>query len=422
MNRFLSVLIVLLCAVCPAPAQRLSVLGERPDWVQLEAFQETITRGEFARLLETHYAPGEAAKGLVDVEPDGARIKVALTPPTDFLLRFAEDTPSAKKVPRAWRPASALGRAPKGKALAGMKIAIDPGHLGGAWARMEERFFQIGNSAPVKEGDMTLRVAELLAPQLKKLGAEVTLLRTSLEPTTPDRPETLREAAREELIRLGVAAPHETYNPEQIDDPTRGASVQWQSEILFYRISEIRRRAQIVNEKLRPDLVLCLHFNAEDWGGDPAKPKFVPRNHLHLLVNGSYSAGELRNDDVRFEMLLKLLSRSYPEELAASETVATVLAGATHLPPYAYTTPNAVRVGATPYVWARNLLANRLYRAPVLFLEPYVMNSQEVWERVQAGDYEGWKLSAGALRKSIYREYADALAEGLREHYEKARR
>ena len=422
MNRLLPLLIFLLFAVRSAPAQRVSVLAERPDWGRLEAFQETITRGEFARLLETVYAPGEAAKGLVDVEPEGVRIKVALTPPTDFLLRFAEDTPSAKKVPRAWRPASALGRAPKGKPLAGMKIAIDPGHLGGAWARMEERFFQIGDSAPVKEGDMTLRVAELLAPQLKKLGAEVTLLRTSLEPTTPDRPETLRDAAREELTRLGVATPHDTYDPAQIDDPKRGESVQWQSEILFYRISEIRHRAQVVNEKLRPDLVLCLHFNAEAWGGDPTKPEFVPRNHLHLLVNGSYSAGELRNDDVRFEMLLKLLSRSYPEELAASETVATVLAGATHLPPYAYTTPNAVRVGATPYVWARNLLANRLYRAPVLFLEPYVMNSQEVWERVQLSDYEGWKLSAGALRKSIYREYADAVAEGLREHYEKARR
>ena len=50
------------------------------------------------------------------------------------------------------------------------------------------------------------------------------------------------------------------------------------------------------------------------------------------------------------------------------------------------------------------------------------MNSQEVWQRVQDGDYEGWKLSAGALRKSIYREYADAVAAGLRDYYEKARR
>ncbi len=421
MHRFLLAL-ALACSLAPSlSAQRLSALAERPDWSRIEAYQETITRGEFIRLLETVYAPDGAAKGMIDVEPDAVRIKVTLSPPVEFRLRFAEDTPSAKRTPRAWRPAAALGRAPKGKPLAGMKIAIDPGHLGGEWAQMEERFFQIGDTLPVREGDMTLRVAELLAPQLRKLGAEVTVLRKTLEPLTSDRPETLRAEARVELDRLGVKAPRDTYDPAVLADPSRGETLQWQSEILFYRISEIRHRARVVNEQVRPDLVLCLHFNAEAWGDDPAQPLFVPRNHLHLLVNGNYSAGELRNDDVRYEMLLKLLSRSFPEELAASETVATAMAAATHLPPYEYTTPNAIRIGTTPYVWARNLLANRLYRAPALFLEPYVMNSQEVWQRVQDGDYEGWKLSAGALRKSIYREYADAVVAGLHDYYEKSR-
>jgi hypothetical protein len=422
MLRSLFAFALLVAFASPLPAQRLSPMAGPPDWSALEPFQETITRGEFVRLLETVYAPNGAARGFIEVEGQAARIQMTLTPPTEFRLRFAEDTPSAKKVPRSWRPASTLKKAPKGKPLAGVKIAIDPGHLGGEWARIEERFFQIGESTPVREGDMTLRVAELLAPQLTRLGAEVTLLRTALEPLTPDRPETLREVAREELARLGVAAPRETYDPAVKNDPTRGETVQWQSEILFYRYSEIRHRARRVNELVQPDLVLCLHFNAEAWGDDPTQPVFVPRNHLHLLVNGNYAAAELRNDDVRLDLLLRLLSRSYAEELAASETVAGALATATHLPPYEYTTPNAMRVGTTKYVWARNLLANRLYRAPVLFLEPYVMNSQEVWQRVQDGDFEGWKLSAGALRKSIYREYADAVAAGLRDYYERTRR
>jgi hypothetical protein len=421
MPRLLFVACVLFVLAGAAPAQRLSALAGPPDWRELEAYHETMTRGEFVRLLETVYAPGGAARGMVDIEVGEARIKMTLTPPTEFRLRFAEDTPSAKMTPRAWRPPSALKKAPKGQPLAGVKIALDPGHLGGDWARMEERFFQVGDTIPVREGDMTLRVAELLAPQLRKLGAEVTLLRTTLEPLTPDRPETLRDIAREELARLGLTAPRETYDPAVLRDPTRGESVQWQSEILFYRYSEIRHRARRVNELVKPDLVLCLHFNAEAWGDDPRQPVFVPRNHFHMLVNGNYATGELRNDDVRFEMLLKLLSRAYPEELAACETVAAAMAAATHLAPYEYPTPNAIRIGTTQYVWARNLLANRLYRPPVLYCEPYVMNHQEVWQRVQDGDYEGWKLSAGALRKSIYREYADAVAAGLRDYYEKAR-
>ena len=68
-------------------------------------------------------------------------------------------------------------------------------------------------------------------------------------------------------------------------------------------------------------------------------------------------------------------------------------------------------------MWARNLLANRLYQAPVVFLEPYVMNSEPVWERVQAGDYDGEFPIAGEPRRSLYREYADAVVAGLRDYY-----
>jgi hypothetical protein len=41
------------------------------------------------------------------------------------------------------------------------------------------------------------------------------------------------------------------------------------------------------------------------------------------------------------------------------------------------------------------------------------MNSQEVWDRVQAGDYPGRKLIDGKVRESIYQEYANAVAKGM---------
>jgi len=417
---FLRLLIVsaLLLLASPAQAQRLSALAPPPDWSQLEAFQETMTHDDFERLLDHVYAPADASKGVIDVEPDAAVIKTTLTPPTEFHLRFAKDAASIKTAPRYWRPAAQLGSAPDAQPLAGVKIAIDPGHLGGAWAKMEERFFQIGESRPVMEGDMTLRVAQMLVPKLRALGADVSLVRQALEPVTSERPETLRPAARAELARLGITSPRENY--ASMNEPGRGDTVQAQSELLFYRISEIRKRAEIVNTQLRPDLVLCLHFNAEAWG-DPLHPDFVPRNHLHVIINGCYSAGELHFDDQRLEMLLKLLSGTFPEELAISGKVADSLVAATKLPPYSYTTGNAIRPSESPYIWARNLLANRLYHAPVVFLEPYVMNSEVVWERVQAGDYDGEQMIGGEMRRSIFREYADAVAEGLRDYYSKAR-
>jgi hypothetical protein len=41
------------------------------------------------------------------------------------------------------------------------------------------------------------------------------------------------------------------------------------------------------------------------------------------------------------------------------------------------------------------------------------MNSQEVWERVQAGNYDGRRMIDGKMRESIYQEYSTAVAEGV---------
>jgi N-acetylmuramoyl-L-alanine amidase len=170
--------------VLPGYGDHLSTLATAPEWSRLEQFQETITRDEFARLLNEVYAPNGAANGIVELHDQSATIQCTAAPPVSWTLRFAPDQHSAKPVRRFWRPASELGPAPENTPLSGAKIAIDPGHIGGASARMEERWFQLDDAAPVAEGEMTLRVAQHLAPQLRALGAEVSLVRERIAPTT----------------------------------------------------------------------------------------------------------------------------------------------------------------------------------------------------------------------------------------------
>ena len=100
------------------------------------------------------------------------------------------------------------------------------------------------------------------------------------------------------------------------------------------------------------------------------------------------------------------------------------MAATTGLPPFVYpaASPNARPVNGHPYLWSRNLLANRLYDCPVIFMEPYVMNSTIDLPRLHAGDYEGIREINGVPRQSIFREYADALAEGLRKIVKATRR
>jgi hypothetical protein len=398
---------------------KISVLGSKPRWSVLEHYQQTITHDEFAHLINDVYCTHGFAPDLVEINDDTARILINREAQKFLTLRFAVNSAERKPVPRRWHPAKSLPQAAPEKPLTGIKIALDPGHLGGNWAKMEERWFQVGGSQSVQEGDLTLRAARSLAPRLRELGAKVSFVRNSDEPTTEKRPDDFRVLARKILIQNGVPQPRsDVLDP---NDPAKAQTIRWQSEILFYRYSEIRRRAARVNFKLHPDLVLCLHFNAEAWG-DPNSPNLTDTNHLHLLVNGSYLGEELEFDDERFEMIRRLLSRVYDEELPLADTIAPAMARATGFPPYEYPTTNSTtKVGTTGYVYARNLLATRLYRCPVVYCEPYVMNSKDVFARIEVGDYEGTRNVNGIERKSIFREYADSVAEGLVDYYSKAR-
>jgi hypothetical protein len=398
----------------------IAVLGSRPRWKVLEKYQQTITRADFAHLIQDVYCTHGIPDGMITIGDDWARILTNRDAQTFFELRFAGNKESLAPIPRLWRPADELPPAPPEKPLAGLRIALDPGHLGGRWAKMEERWFRIGNDPPVQEGDLTLRVARLLAPRLRKLGARVLFVRNTVGPVTVKRPDDFQDLARKILIKNGIPEPR--LEPLDPNDPEKEKTIRWQSEILFYRYSEIRRRALLVNTKLHPDLVLCLHFNAEGWG-DPTNPILTDSNHLHLLVNGSYLEEELEFDDERFEMIRRLLSRAYDEELPLADTMAGVMAKETGLPPYQYPTATTVtKVGTTGYVYARNLLATRIYRCPVVYCEPYVMNSREAYARIEAGDYAGTREINGVERKSIFREYADGVTDGLAKYYREARR
>src|SRR3954453_6477520 len=400
-------------------ADNISVLGTKPRWGVLDHYQHTITRDDFAHLINDVYGTHGFAPDLIEIKEDTARILMNREAQKFFTLRFAPGAEELKPVPRLWRPAKSLPSGEQNKPLSGLKIALDPGHLGGSWARMEERWFQVGDSKPVQEGDLTLSVSRLLAPRLRDVGAKVSFVRSTDEPTTGKRPDDFRELARKILIRNGVPQPRADVLDSS--DAEKEKTIRWQSEILFYRYSEIRRRAALVNFKLHPDLVLCLHFNAEGWG-DPASPILTDTNHLHLLVNGSYLAEELEFDDQRFEMIRRLLSRAHDEELPLADTVALTMSRETGLSPYTYPTNNSTtKVGNSGYVHARNFLATRLYRCPVVYCEPYVMNSKDVFARIQASDYEGTRNINGVECKSIFREYADSVADGLIQYYSKAR-
>jgi hypothetical protein len=404
----------------PPPPQlnQLSALGTTPEWLKLQSFHQTMTRAEFEAAVNDIYSDASPLPPPWKLESDGVVVQTGDPAKPEARIAFSQKAQPPLPGTRTWRKASELPPLKGRPILSDVHFAIDPGHIGGAYSPLEERYLSFASGEAIQEGHLTLITAQVLAERLKALGAYVSLVRESLEPVTNMRSIDLIAPARQLLQEAGFPQPQESYSG--LTGEAKIITVQWQSEKLFYRVSEIHARAKKVNVTIKPDVVLCLHYNAEAWG-DAASPQFSPANHLHVLVNGCYAPVELQQQDVRFEMLHRLFSRIHEEELPLAEAVAGGMSSATALPAYLYTTPNARRVGASPYVYARNLLANRLYQCPVVYLEPYVMNHEETYRRLLNGHFLGRTLIAGRLQSSAIEDYVRGVVNGVVAYYQKHR-
>ncbi len=379
----------------------LSDLEAEPDWKALDVYQFTISKEDFTRLLEEVYTIRTDWKKWVVISEEYATIRTHAE--DDFLtyqLHFANEE-REEEAPKFWRGKNSIKHSDKDLPLEGVRIVIDPGHIGGNYASVEERKFKFGETAPIQEGNLSLTVAKLLERQLEVLGAEVDLTRDENTPVNPKRAGDYAKYAQSKMEVNGGLISED--------------AVSRVSEKLFYRAGEIRERAKVINNEYKPDIVLCIHFNAVAWDEN----KLEEKEHAHLILHGAYTSGELAKDDQRFQLMEKLLQRNHAEEKAVSASVARAMTVHTGLPPYMYEplSTRAVNVDDNPYLWARNLAANRAYRCPVVFCEPYLMNGADSHARLQVGDYDGLRYVNGMLRPSIFHEYVNFVSEGLVNYY-----
>jgi N-acetylmuramoyl-L-alanine amidase len=417
--------LLFLALALPALAVRLSPLAPAPDWSRLEGYQRTITHDEFERLVDDVYSPDGGFWTFATLTPEHVTIYTDATKRTpEFTLHFAGS--EATELPRPYvyktHGVSSDPRSP----LAGLKIALDPGHIGGDWARLEARYFKLGDDPPVMEAKLNLITCKILADRLESDGAQVVWAKHGYEPTTDERPDTLHHEAiaalagpsggsnaTEEIFGLPDLSPRRSH--VRAFSETR---IDQEAALLFYRSAEIRARAALVNRE-HPDLTICVHYNADDWGDDPDHPTLSGTSKLIIFVNGCYERSELSYDDTRYDMMRKLLDRDAAAEERGCELVGRQMLQAFGYPPDDFNTSFAHRITDVPSVYTRDLLASRLYHGPVIYCEGPYMNARDAYYRIIAGDYLGQRTIQGQSVPSIYREYALAVERGVLEYFGK---
>jgi N-acetylmuramoyl-L-alanine amidase len=388
-------------------------------WFPLDLYQRTITREEFEAKLHTLYDPFSAFTPYLDINDSRVIVypsaKERRVP--QFVLEFAP--PGHPNPPMRWFRTPEEVRAethPLDKPLNGLRVAIDPGHIGGPWAQMEERSTRYHGSAPVQEGDLNLITARLLKTELTDMGASVFLVRDSTEPVTPYRPEDMVEPARELLVAHSAHATNLRALPPDKLNLLFGHRLMDLAEFLFYRCSEIVERGNRIRNNFVPDITVTLYLDATPGSG---RGRLTSADSNIFFVHGAYTRSEMADPEMQRRCVAKMVEGSSEIETEVAADIAAVFTQRTGLGPVKYGNSGTTRevIPDNPYVVARNLAANREYDGPVVCTEPYFMNNKVVYQRLLAGDYDGVRTFNGKSYGSIFREYADCVAQGLVKAY-----
>lgn len=375
-------------------------------WCWLARYDKTTTRAEFEGQVRVYDPKGALAKYAVI---DDAGITLF---PSDlerripqFHLDFAPSIGAAAAFPKTFRsPAEFRAlKKPSGKPLSGLKVAIDPGHIGGEWGQVEDRSIFYDGIGRIQEGDMNLITSAILVKSLTELGAQVFVTRSEPEPVTDVRPSDLADEAEALILK---------NHPNLVKGHIPRDRIELATHLLFERKYEFLARGDKIRAHFDPDITVVLYINATPSSG---RGHLIGVNQNIFFVEGAYLPEEVAQDDQRERLVYKALDRVAPVEYQVAAAIASAFQETTHLPPVAYGDSPTTRLidPANYYVVARNLGANRQYDGPVVTTEPYFMNHRVTAQRLVAGDYDGERVFGGAPYPSIFREYADCVKRGL---------
>lgn len=308
--------------------------------------------------------------------------------------------------------------------LAGIRIALDPGHLAGTFAEaesLEYRFMKVRpNPADTTqeyrffEANLALATARLLQRWLVADGATVFL--THSQPGVGALGMSFVTWEQQELpnvLRRLPAAERKYYTTEA----TRAQIYQ-----NLFLPQDLRARADSINA-FNPDFTLILHYNVHL--GDLQDrdrlgyTKACTENYAMNFVPGSFMGKELSRPEDRLALLRMLLTDDVPESIRLSAAVSDAFCQLADVPPaglrecgmLGYLGKASQPTGKIG-VYARNLSLTRLVRSPICYGEPLCQNNLQEAIALSQQNYEEGGIATSQRVVTI----AQAYYAGIRQY------
>lgn len=317
--------------------------------------------------------------------------------------------------------------------LKGLRVAIDPGHMGGPfWDKETGKYVRVKDGRHVSEGELALYTALLLSRDLKEMGAEVLLTRTTLAPATTSTIEDFNFTfyANQEL----AASTDEPWFDELLDSAPLGpelfANAKKRKELrrlyserkrgdYFTKRVDLQERAKKINE-FNPHITLIIHYDSPDLVEHPphdrAGFKITPLqtsiNAVRTYIAGNAQPNEWASREARANLLRHLFDgHRWMESAVFSSALVSAVSNYTGIPMRKDgADEGAIKVGDG--VYARNLALTRLInRGATSYIEVLYYNYKREFDalakRAMRADIDGVQFT--------YSPRLDDIANGLRQ-------
>lgn len=303
----------------------------------------------------------------------------------------------------------------KGKLLAGIRIAVDPGHFSAniVDAKIEGKYLYFPedpshkeDSVKLVEGQLTFFTAQLLKNMLEEEGATVMMTRPGQNTTAFDisydawynnrRVKVLDSLALKKEITKEQAASFKKLSKDMLF---------WK----FFRDYELMERAIRVN-KFKPHLSVIIHYNVDDknfpWKGPS-------NNNLSMaFIPGALIAEDIKKPINKVHFIRLLLT----DQVERSQTMGmhTIKAFIKNLkiPPAKITDTEYLitrGMSITDGVFARNLMLTRCINSPLIYGESLFQDNVNESKWLNASDFGIYGLSVPKRIYTVAKSYCDAV-------------
>jgi N-acetylmuramoyl-L-alanine amidase len=311
------------------------------------------------------------------------------------------------------------------KPLSGLKVVLDPGHMGtDFWDRETGKFVEI-DQKKVSEGDINLWTAMLVANSLEDLGATVILTRDKQGPVS-----------QENYPNYNIAPFVNQYFYDSLDDwmakylrlsdATLQATIKEKPEVkeaydsakhsdFFISGADLEARSQIIDQQ-NPDIVFDIHYDAN------LTDKLETSNSLEAFVPGAFQSIEVGSRKMRSYSVNHLTStRRFDASADLASEVVNAMSASEKVPlqsDSAFLGAETVKISNG--VYARNLyITRRNLTALMVYLECLHYDNNQEFQNLlkitESGNYHGLNFQYPARLNDV----ASGIKTGLLNYFKK---